>query len=168
MRILSLESGSMDLVSLPETLSKEIHFSVLDNSTPQNPDFFFNPLMFLETFSSPAAVLHIGQYEIMLPLDWMIVIGDGTTGNDLEVLSITSIHNRSFEVFSYNPITSFRPEFESIEVVNIYNNVKWYFPKLNSNQLLTYPLLIEDKTPCVFVTPEISKTCEMINYPQLV
>ena len=168
MRILTLESGNVDLVSLPETLETELHFSLLDNSSPSQPDFFFNTLMFLETFSSPAAVLLVGQHEIMLPLDWMITIGDSATGNDLEVLSITSIHNRSFEAFLYNPITSFRPDFAPVEIINIYTNIKWYFPKLNNNQLLTFPLTSDPDSPCVFIAPEVTKTSEVINYSSLI
>lgn len=168
MRILTLESGCMDLVSLPESLDEEIHFSVLDNSTPSRPDFFFNPLMFLETFGSPAAVIRVDGVEVNIPLDWLLLIGDGTTGNDLEILSVTSIHNRNFEAFLYNPVTSFRPEFGEVEMVNIYNNVQWYFPKLRNNQLLTFPLHTGSDSLCIFITPEISKTCETVNYTRLV
>jgi hypothetical protein len=49
---------------------------VLDNSDPSNPDFFYIPLIFLESFNSPAAVLEIGKWKIKMPLDWKMLIGE--------------------------------------------------------------------------------------------
>jgi hypothetical protein len=45
------------LNNLPDELDEDVRFSVLDNSDPKNPDFFFIPLIFLESFSSAAIVL---------------------------------------------------------------------------------------------------------------
>ena len=42
-------------------IDDDVRFSVLDNSDPKNPDFFFVPLIFLESFSAPAMVLEIGR-----------------------------------------------------------------------------------------------------------
>ena len=54
MRILTLENRCFMLEDLPEQLEDDVRFSVLDNSDPSNPDFFFIPLVFLESFSAPA------------------------------------------------------------------------------------------------------------------
>jgi len=35
----------------------------------------------------------------MMPVDWHIAVGDAQSGNDLEVLPLTSINDRGFEVF---------------------------------------------------------------------
>ena len=59
MRILTLDNKCFSLDDLPETIDDDVRFSVLDNSDPENPDFFFVPLIFLESFSAPAMVLNI-------------------------------------------------------------------------------------------------------------
>ena len=107
MRILTLENECFLLEDLPEELDEDVRFSVLDNSDPKDPDFFFVPLIFLESFSSPAMVLDIGGHEVTMPLDWSIVVGDHYSGLDLEVLPLTSINDRGFEAFCYNPLTGF-------------------------------------------------------------
>ena len=40
MRILTLEDAHYDMTELPEEVD-DLRFSVLDNSDPKNPDFFF-------------------------------------------------------------------------------------------------------------------------------
>ena len=69
MNILTLDNKAFSLNNLPEQIEEDIRFSVLDNSDPQNPDFFFIPLIFLESFSSPAIVLELNGKEIMMPID---------------------------------------------------------------------------------------------------
>lgn len=167
MKILTIDNACVNLNSLPETLEEEVWFSVLDNSDITHPDFFFDPLMFLETFNSPAAVLAIDDNEIVIPLNWKITIGDSNTGNDLEVLPITSVYKRHFEAFSYNPINGFRPHFKKIELVNIFNDIKWYFPKIKNNQILSFPLTETDAPLCIFICNDISKTSEKINFTEL-
>jgi len=45
MKILTLNNRSFDLNELPEEVDEDTRFSVLDNSNPQEPDFFFMPLI---------------------------------------------------------------------------------------------------------------------------
>ncbi|MGA1436552.1 MAG: hypothetical protein ACO35F_03645, partial [Ilumatobacteraceae bacterium] len=47
---------------------EDFRFSVLDNSDPTDPDFFFVPLVFLESFNSPAIVMEINGNEILMPI----------------------------------------------------------------------------------------------------
>jgi len=129
MNILTVEDYAFSLNNLPDELEDDIQFAVLDNSDPKDPDFFFIPLIFLESFSAPAMVMEIDGREIMMPVDWCMAVGDRETGNDLEILPLTSINDRGFHAFTYNPLSSFRSEFADIKVTNFYNDVKWYFPK---------------------------------------
>ena len=94
MRILTLENKSFELNDMPEQIEDEIRFAVLDNSDPSNTDFFFVPMIFLESFSAPAMVMEINGKEIMMPVDWSIAVGDSESGADLEVLPLTSINDR--------------------------------------------------------------------------
>ena len=168
MRILTLENECFLLNNLPEQIEEDVRFSVLDNSDPKNPDFFFVPLIFLESFSSPAMVLEIGGKEITMPLDWSILVGDGESGLDLEVLPLTSLNDRGFEAFIYNPLSSFKVDFLEIKIINFYNDVKWYFPKMKNGQLLSTPIT-KGKTPdCAFFVKDISRQSEVVDYTLLI
>ncbi len=105
MRILTLDNTFYDLNHLPEEVD-DMRFAILDNSNPQDPDYHFIPLIFLESFNSPALVLRIGNTTIKMPMDWQILIGEPDVG-DLEVLPLTSINDRGFKVFDSN-LTGFR------------------------------------------------------------
>ena len=156
------------LNNLPDELEEDVRFSVLDNSDPKNPDFFFIPLIFLESFTAPAMVLEIGGKEITMPLDWNIVVGDSESGMDLEVLPLTSLNDRGFETFLYNPLSSFKVDFGDIKIVNFYNDVKWFFPKMKTGQLLSVPITTGSKPLCAFFVKDISRQSEVIDYSLLV
>jgi hypothetical protein len=50
-------------------------------------------------------------------------------------------------------------------VVDIYQDVKWYFPKLKPGQLLAIPLETTGAKPlCVYFVKDISRQSEVINY----
>ena len=167
MNILTLDDKSYNLENLPETLDDDIRFCVLDNSDPKNPDFFFIPLIFLESFSAPAMVLEIGGRELTMPVDWSMAVGCSESGNDLEILPLTSLNDRGFEAFLFNPLSGFKAEFADIKIVNFYQDIKWYFPKVKNGQLLTVPIIGGDKTLCAYFVKEISIQSEVIEYSQL-
>jgi len=167
MRILTLENECFLLNNLPDTIEDDIRFSVLDNSNPKEPDFFFVPLIFLESFSAPAMVLEIGGHEITMPVDWSIAVGCSESGNDLEVLPLTSINDRGFEAFLFNPLSSFKADFATVNIVNFYTDVKWYFPKMKNGQLLTVPITDGPKPLSAFFVKDISRQCEVIEYAEL-
>ena len=112
MQILTLEDKMFSLNNLPEEVDENTRFAVLDNSNPHEPDFFFMPLIFLESFNAPAIVLRIGEDEIAMPIDWSIAVGDSSSSCDIEVLPLTSLNDRGFEALIFNPLSSFRVEFK--------------------------------------------------------
>ena len=166
-RILTLENRAFDLNELPEEVSEDARFSVLDNSDPKNPDFFFQPLIFLESFNSPAILMKIGGHEVKMPLDWCILVGDSDVASDPEVLPLTSINERGFEAFCINPIRGYRNDFMPIEIINIYQDVRWYFPKMKNGQLLSIPLHEEINPPCAFFVKDISRQSEVVEIGNL-
>jgi hypothetical protein len=168
MKILTLNNQAFDLNDLPDEVDEDMRFSVLDNSNPQDPDFFFMPLIFLESFNSPAILLNIGGYEVQMPLDWSMVVGDKECGLDPEVLPLTSINERGFDSLIFNPVNGFRAEFMPIEIVNIYQDVRWYFPKMKNGHLLTVPLSDGPSPPCAFFIKEISRQGEVIQLHKLI
>ena len=162
MRILTLDNTAYEMNEIPNEI-EEIRFCVLDNSDPKEPDYFYIPLIFLESFNSPALVLRIGNHTIRMPVDWQLLIGEPDFG-DLEVVPLTSINDRGFSVFCFNPLTSFRPEFMPVEIVDIYQDVKWYFPKLKPGQMLAIPLTQDPEPLCAYFIKDISRQSEVVDY----
>jgi hypothetical protein len=162
MQILTLDNEPYDLNTLPEEVD-DMRFAILDNSDPQNPDYHYIPLIFLESFSTPALVLRIGDNIIRMPMDWQILIGEPDLG-DLEMLPLTSINDRGFKVFEFNPLSSFRPSFPDIEIIDVYHDVTWYAPKLRNGQMLAVPTENIIKPPCVYFVKDISRNCEIVDY----
>lgn len=167
MRILTLDNESYPLTQIPDTVEETIRFAVLDNSDPQDPDFFFNPLIFLESFNSPAVVLEINGQELTMPLDWCIAVGCSDAGSDLEVLPLTSLNNRGFEAFLFNPLTGSYPKFSKVEIVNFYNDVKWYFPKMRNGQLLCVPISQSKDPLCAYFVKDVTRQSEIIDFGKL-
>ena len=167
MQILTLENKTFLLDNLPEEVDEECRFAVLDNSDPKEPDFFFMPLIFLESFNAPAMVLKIGDQQVTMPIDWHIAVGDSSSGCDIEILPLTSLNDRGFEALIFNPLSSFRVEFKKIEIVNFYNDVKWYFPKMKNGQLLATPLSAGSIPNCAYFVKEISRQSEIIQLDRI-
>ena len=168
MKILTLDNKRFDLNHLPEEIDDDFRFSILDNSTPSDPDFYYVPLVFLESFSNSAIVLEIRGHEIMMPVDWHIAVGDSRTGKDLEVLPLTSLNDRGFEAFLFNPRISYKAEYGEIKITNFYNDVKWYFPKMKPGQLLSVPIDDEENPLCAFFIKEVSRQTEIIDFCNLI
>lgn len=163
MKILNLETNQhYDLEKLPEEID-ELMFAILDNSNPHNVDFQFIPLVFLESFNAPAVVLQIGNRQIKMPVDWQILIGEPEHG-DLETLPLSSINDRGFLAFQFNPRTSYSPDFLPIEIIDIYQDVTWFAPRLKNGQFLCVPIDDTEKPRCVYFVKEISRNCEVVDY----
>ena len=63
MKILTVENKTYELDDIPDTID-DLRYSILDYSNPGHIDYYFIPLVFLESFYAPAAVLQIGQHQI--------------------------------------------------------------------------------------------------------
>ena len=166
MRILNLDTNTFyNLESLPEEID-ELQFAILDNSNPNNPDFHFIPLIFLESFNSPAVVLQVGGKKIKMPVDWQILIGESEHG-DLETLPLSSVNDRGFNAYQFNPLHSYAPDFLPIEIVYIYQDVTWYSPRLRNGQFLCVPIDDNEKPRCLYFVKEISRNCEIVDYGKI-
>jgi len=162
MRILTLDNTAFEMNDIPDEVD-DLRFCVFDNSDPKDPDYYFIPLIFLESFNSPALVLKVGNEVIRMPVDWQVLIGEPDLG-DLEVVPLTSINDRGFSVFTFNPMKSFRPTFQTIEIVDIYQDVKWYFPKLKPGQMLAIPLTTGPEPMCAYFIKDVSRQSEVVDY----
>jgi hypothetical protein len=165
MRILNEENTPVDIDHLPESV--DLRFCVLDNSDSKNPDFFFVPLIFLESFTDPVFVLKVGKYKINVPYNWKILIGDREVG-DLEMLALTKLNDRGFDAFVFNPLSSYKPGFESVDIIDVFQDATWFFPKLRPGQILCLPLGTEKGSPCIYLVREISKSSEVVDLSLIV
>ena len=160
MRILKVENESFDLNELPE-ITDDLKFGILDNSSQDNVDYYFISLIFLESFTVPGLALKIGKYNLTVPMDWQILIGEPDF-LDLEAVPVTSINDRGFKAFVFNPITGFSTSFAEVEITDVYSDIKWFFPKLKSGQLLAVPLAEGKNPPCVFIAKDVNKNNEIV------
>ena len=111
--------------------------------------------------------MDIMGHEVMMPVDWHMAVGDIESFNDLEILPLTSLNDRGFKAFVFNPITGFLPAFEEIEIVNIYQEVKWYFPKLKFGHILAVPLEDGNDSKCVYFVKETNKIPDVLSTDDL-
>jgi hypothetical protein len=51
-----------------------------------------------------------------------------------------------------------------IEIVDVYQEVTWYAPKLKNGQMLCVPVGTDAKPECVYFVKDISRNCEVIDY----
>ena len=166
MRVLTVDNTVFNINDVPDQID-DMRYCVLDYSHPDNVDYFFVPLVFLESFSSPAADLQIGPYRIQMPLDWCVVIGDKDFG-DLEIIQLMHLNDRDFSVFAFNPIKGYMPKFFNIEIVNVYPDVKWFTPKLKYGHILSVPLNNDDNPFTCFFVKDVNKLPEVLDITKLI
>lgn len=134
----------------------------MDYSNPKDPDYFFKPLIFLESFSTPAVVLQIGKFTIEMPLDWSILVCDDNY-SDLEIMPLTSLNDRGFYTMAYNPLRHMVPRPQELSITNVYTEVKWFFPKLRHGDILVVPLEDTPYPNCALFVKETSKLPDVID-----
>ena len=124
MLILTEENLSYNLDRIPDEVD-DVRYCVLDCSSQRETDFYWLPLIFLESFNAPAVVLDIGPYQVQMPLDWSILVCDDNY-SDMEVMPLTQLNDRGFHAITFNPLEHMVPVSYEVNIVNIYADVKWY------------------------------------------
>lgn len=165
MRILTTENEHYELDYVPEEID-DIRYCVLDYTDRNDVDYLYVPLVFLELFEAPAAVLKIGDTILKMPLDWSIIVSDPEC-TEPEIVPITSLNDRGFMAFSYNPWADFIPKFSEVEIVNIFQDVSFTAPKLKNGHILAVPLTDEPKSQCVYFVKETTKVPDILDSSQL-
>tara|TARA_B100001173_G_C15856485_1_gene491079 strand:+ start:84 stop:584 length:501 start_codon:yes stop_codon:yes gene_type:complete len=165
MNILTVENVTYDLNAVPNEVD-DLQYCVLDCTTPKSLDYFFIPLIFLESFNAPAVILDIGGQQIEMPMDWSILVGEKELGI-CEMLPLTSLNDRGFEAFVHNPFSGYTHEFKEVKIVNVFQEVKWYFPKLKNGHVLTMPVKAGSKPSCVFFAKELNQIPDQIQVGDL-
>jgi hypothetical protein len=161
MKVLTTENFSYNLDKVPET-ADEIQYCVLDTNNKNNIDFFFIPLIFMETFNAPSMVMEVGPYTVQMPIDWSVMVIEKELGQ-CEMVPLTSINDRGFEALVINPLTNKMTESHEIKIVNVFQDVKWYFPKLKNGHIITVPTSNGPNPPCLFFAKETNQIPDVIN-----
>lgn len=155
MKILTVENSPYELDTVPEEID-DLRYCVLDASDSDAVDFFFLPLVFLESFYAPAICLDIGNKKVQMPMDWSILLCDDEFGG-VETIPLASLNNRGFKALAMNPLSNRIPDSLPISITNIYQDVKWFFPKLKHGHLLAVPIEDGIKPRCVYFVKELNK-----------
>ena len=155
MKILTIENETYDIDCVPDEID-DIRYCVLEGSDPEFVDFYFLPLIFLESFYAPAICLQIGEYNIQMPMDWSILLCDEDL-DGIETLPLASLNNRGFNVLTMNPMASRIPGSSQVSIINVYQDVKWFFPKLKNGHLLAVPLEDGPEPVCAYFVKEANK-----------
>lgn len=165
MNILLPDNTAFDMNALPPAID-ELHYCILDYSNQQDVDFYFIPLIYLDSFPRPAADLKIGDYRVQVPLDWSVVIADKDFG-DMEILELKDLRDRPFEAFILNPISGYIPQFGEIVHLNNYPDVTWTVPKLKYGHILAVPLQLGRNPACAFFVKDIHRLPERLDITKI-
>lgn len=133
-----------------------------DCSDIKYTDFYWLPLIFLESFSSPAVVLKIGSNTIQMPLDWSIMVCDEHMSS-LEVMPLVDLNDRGFHTLVFNPLSGKIADTAEVIITDVYADVKWYFPKLKNGNLLVHPLNVSQSPHCGLFVKEGNKIPDPID-----
>lgn len=162
MKVLLPTNETFELDNLSDSASDiDIFYAVLDNSDSNDPDYRWIPLVYMEGFSCPTIKLQIGKHIIQVPIDWQILIGEPDHG-EYEVINLTSLNDRNFKAFVFNPLSSYRPDFQQIDIIDVYADTRWFLPRLKSGHLICVPLTNGSKPPCVYFIKDAPKSSEVI------
>jgi hypothetical protein len=118
--------------------STGVHFCVLDFSKQKNPDYYFEPMIYVETFATHITVLSVGPFQVTLPFSWCILVGE--LGKPVEYVSIEDILSRDLSAFCINPISGFSPIYLPIRLEEPRRNVSLSMPPVKQHQLLVLPI----------------------------
>lgn len=172
MRLLKADNTTIDMNIIPDKI-EDLSFCILDYSNQANIDYYFYPLIYMETFYADALSIRIGKHIIQMPLSWSIVIGDKNTG-EMEILEFKDIRSRPLNAFTFNPLSDFMPSFPDIEVVDYFSDIKFYFPKLKTGHLLAVPLYDryvskkdEKGPPCALFVRETNKLPDVLDITKI-
>jgi hypothetical protein len=166
MKVLTTDNSTFEMNNIPDEV-EDVRYCVLDYSDQQNVDYMFIPLLFLESFNEPAVDLRIGNHRVQMPMSWSIIIGDKNSG-DLEIICLKQINDRPFEAFTMNPISGYMPHFQDVEIMNVFPDVKWYFPKLKYGHILAAPLEDKEQPLCAFFVKDTNKIPDSLDITQMV
>lgn len=161
MRILTPDNTTFTMEEIPN-YNADLMYGVMDYSNKDDVDYYFLPLIFLDSYPRAGANLRIGDHNVVVPLDWSLVIIDRESAI-VETMEIKSINDREFDALCVNPISGFTPSFLPITVTDIYQEINWFTPKLKNGHFLVVPLEETDEPLCALFIKEFKKVPDQLD-----
>jgi len=158
MKILTVENKAYELYTLPDEID-DVRYCILEAGQKEEIDFYFLPLIFLESFHAPAICLNIGDKNIQMPMDWSIMICDDDF-SAVEVIPLASLNNRGFKALTMNPLQNLSLRYDDIVITNIFQDVKWYVPRLKHGHVLAVPIEDKENPRCAYFVKDANKVAD--------
>ena len=115
----------------------------------------------METFNAPSMIMEVGPYSVQMPIDYSILVIERELGQ-CEMVPLTSLNDRGFEALVINPLTSKIVDSHEIKIVNVFQDVRWYMPKLKHGHLLAVPVEEKKQPQCLFFAKDINQIPDVL------
>lgn len=165
MYILTHENKSFNTDFIPDE-NVDLRYCVFDCQNADDTDYYFLPLIFLETYQSSSAVLDIGGYVLQVPLEWSIIVCDEDY-TDIEAIKLEELNDRGFCTPLFNPLGHMVTRPSEVNIVNVYAEIKWNYPKLKTGNILVVPVEQGDSPKCALFLPDKCKIPNTLDIAQL-
>ena len=86
---------------------------------------------------------------------------------DMEIVPLTSLNDRGFFTIAFNPLNHMVIQPKEVEIVDIYAEVKWFFPKLKNGAMLVSPLEDGENPLCSMFVKEANKIPDNLELAEL-
>jgi hypothetical protein len=115
----------------------DVYYCTLDLKKPKNPDYKWQPLVFLDTYTAAGAVISVGNTEVTLPYHWSLIT---VCQDQAELIPIKKISGRGITAFGFNPLDGFMPEWLPIRITDTPENSSWSSPIFEKTEMLVIPI----------------------------
>ena len=137
MKFLTEENTVMDTDYIGDTVEKQLYFMTLDFSKPKSPDYMAKPLTALNEYNDAAAELSIGNFSVILPLKWHILISEAGV---VEYMPIKRLGGKDMKAFCLNPISGYMPSMNTVKILDSHRTASWTCPIFEKDNLLVIPI----------------------------
>jgi 3'-phosphoadenosine 5'-phosphosulfate sulfotransferase (PAPS reductase)/FAD synthetase len=160
-----------DKIPDDNTTKRNLKF-LYDNITPmsKNMTYVINgvPIVFDKKDSDIAVTLSGGADSSMLLYLLCTIIR--TQALKTRIHCITLLRFTEDRIYLEDVVTGvikyIRDKFPDIEIIDVYQEVTWYCPKLRNGQMLAIPLSDDPEPDCIYFAKDISRNCEIVDYNQ--
>lgn len=152
-RVLTPENRVADL---NRQIPHDLHYCVLDCNEAADPDFFFIPLLLIQNNPRSIATIQIGKFQVAIPAHWSVLVTARELG-EADFIPIEELAGREFEVFVWNPLKDYMPQYLDMRLVECSAPKVWIIPKLKRGHVLVVPVSEEPGAPCAMFVEDMTK-----------
>lgn len=137
MKFLTEENTTLDTDLIGNRVEKQLYFMTLDFSRPKSPDYLAKPLNGINEYNDAAAEITIGDFELILPLKWHILVCDAGV---VEYVPLKRLSGKGMKAFCLNPISGYMPSFLEVRILDSHRTASWSCPIFDKDNLLVIPV----------------------------